>query len=85
MIASCSFEKGIEHIKIFNKAINADDFIKYLKEILKQNKGKIAIFLDNLRVHRAFDVFTFYEDKDITPLFNIAYSPEFNGIESVFS
>ena len=27
----------------------------------------------------------FYEDNDITPLFNLAYCPEFNGIESVFS
>ena len=41
--------------------------------------------MDNLAVHKQRDVRLEYEKLDITPIFNVAYSPEFNPIEAVFS
>ena len=84
-IASCSSEKGIEAIIFFNKAIDHQDFINYLKKLTKRNKVPIALFMDKLAVHRHKDVKRVYEALDIKPIFIVVFSPEFNPIESVFS
>jgi transposase len=84
-IASCSSEKGIEAIFIHNKAINHQDFIKYLKKLKRKSKVPIALFMDKLAVHRHKEVKLMYEALNIKPIFNVGYSPEFNPIESVFS
>ena len=52
VIASCSAENGIEPYKIYYWAVDGDDFLKYLKFLRRQNPGKIAIFMDNLGVHK---------------------------------
>ena len=45
----------------------------------------IALFFDQLNVHRSKDVKPWYDKLNIKPVFNISYSPEFNPIEAVFS
>ena len=45
----------------------------------------MALFMDQLGVHKSNILKTVYAELDITPIFNIGYSPEFNPIESVFS
>ena len=44
-----------------------------------------ALFIDNASIHRAKDVKPTYQELKITTIFNVAYSPEFNGVEAVFS
>jgi transposase len=44
-----------------------------------------AVFLDNLAVHKTKEVMETYERLNIKPIFNVPYSPQFNGIESYFS
>ena len=83
--AAVSMEKGIEPYTISEKAFKGPTFIDYLTLLKTKNKGKIAIFMDNLGVHKSPEVWEFYEENDIMPLFNVAYSPEFNGIENVFA
>jgi transposase len=41
--------------------------------------------MDNLAVHKHREVQLEYEKLNITPVFNVSYSPEFNPIEAVFS
>ena len=41
--------------------------------------------MDNMRVHHSGVSKQAYESLKIIPVFNIAYSPQFNPIESVFS
>jgi len=41
--------------------------------------------MDNMRVHRSKLASKKYEVLKITPIFNVPYSPQFNGIEAVFS
>ena len=48
-------------------------------------KRGLALFMDNLAVHRHREVQLEYEKLNIIPIFNVAYSPEFNPIEAVFS
>ena len=38
--------------------------------------------MDNLSVHKTRGVRAAYEELEITPIFNIPYSPQYNGIES---
>ena len=45
----------------------------------------LAIFCDNLSVHKSRVVSRVYEELDMKPVYNIPYSPEFNPIEAVFS
>ncbi len=41
--------------------------------------------MDNMRVHHSKVAMEAYQAHSITPIFNIPYCPQFNGIESVFS
>ena len=41
--------------------------------------------MDNLMVHKAEQVEKVYKELDMIPIFNVPYSPQFNGIESYFS
>lgn len=41
--------------------------------------------MDNMKVHRSRVALEKYKALNIEPIFNVPYSPQFNGIESVFS
>jgi len=45
----------------------------------------LALFMDRLQVHKQKDVREWLAKLNITPLWNVSYSPEFNPIEAVFS
>ena len=45
----------------------------------------IALFMDQLMVHRSKEVKEWYPQLNITPIWNVGYSFAFNPIESVFS
>ena len=45
----------------------------------------IALFCDQLAVHKSKEVKPVYLSTNITPVFNVGYSPEFNPIEAMFS
>ena len=51
----------------------------------RHNRGKIAIMMDKLAAHRSHEVRDECMKMDITRIFNVGYSPEFNPIEGVFS
>ena len=73
-------------LTIHDQAVNADNFVVYLKELRKKHRKRpIALFMDRLNVHKANSVKPWYEKLKITPIFNARYSPETNPIEAVFS
>ena len=41
--------------------------------------------MDNMKVHKSIDMMEFYRKQELDVLFNLPYSPKFNGIESYFS
>ena len=41
--------------------------------------------MDNLSVHKTNLSKELFQELQVTPIFNIPYSPQFNGIESYFS
>jgi len=60
--------------------------MEYLKGLKKAHgKKPMALYMDNLRVHKRKDVMELYEKLDITPIFAPPYSPWYNLIEFVFS
>ena len=86
MIASINEHWGIGTYEIKNEAITADDFAAYLKKMRAGNfKRPLALFMDNLPVHKSNIVKPLYDTLNIMPIYNVAYSPELNPIEAVFS
>ena len=45
----------------------------------------LALFCDNLAVHKTKEVKIMYSKLNLVPIYNVAYSPALNPIESVFS
>ena len=86
VIAAMSEEDGIHHVRIQDQAVDSFDFVEYLKMLCrKTGEVPLALFMDQLAVHKSKDVKPWYSDCDITPVFNVGYSPELNPIEAVFS
>jgi len=46
---------------------------------------EFGLYLDNLSVHKTKAVKEKFAELNIHPIYNIPYSPDFNGIESYFS
>ena len=81
-----SAEQGLEQYDIYDRAIDQQDFIAHLEQLRKSNgKRNLAIYFDQLNVHRCKEVKPYYASLDIQPIFNIGYSPELNPIEACFS
>jgi transposase len=79
-------DRGVEHYRIHPKAISNCEFIEFLEELASlMGERSIAVFMDNMRVHRSRESTKTFERQGIQPVFNVPYSPQFNGIEGVFS
>ena len=66
-------------------AFKDETFIPYLKQLKRLNPRPFALFMDQLSVHKGKEVVPWYTKLDITPIYNVGYSPEFNPIEACFS
>jgi transposase len=86
LIAGISEEAGLESYLVYPRSISAEEFLKFIDQLSeKLNRLPFAIFLDNLQVHKTEQVRETLRRMQITPIYNIPYSPDFNGIECYFS
>ena len=86
VIATMTAERGVGLCIIHQKAVTAEDFVAFLRKLrAKLGDRPVALFMDQLRVHKSRDVQPEYDRLDITPVYNVGYSPELNPIEAVFS
>jgi transposase len=76
----------MEELLCVDGAIATSDFVFFLELLHRKNENKpFALFLDNLKVHTSKDTTKAMKTLGIMPIFNVPYSPQFNGIEAVFS
>ena len=86
VIASITKGEGVGLRQIYGQAITAANFADYLKKLrARYPKRPLALFMDQLAVHKAKVLKPLYDELNIKPIFNVSYSPEFNPIEAVFS
>ena len=80
--------KRIFHNKILDKSANAISFLDFIKELIMKLKPneKYYLLIDNARIHHAKILKEYIKDiSNIEMIYNVAYSPEYNPIERVFS
>ncbi len=86
VVAAVSHEEGMEELLCADRAITTKEFVFFLELLHKKNGSKpFALFMDNLKVHTSKHSQQALETLGIFPIFNVPYSPQFNGIEAVFS
>ena len=74
----------ILNYKIYNKIINGEDFLDFIKSNVDILKNK-TLLLDNARIHHYNKLKDYVKKNNITLLFNAPYSPIFNPIELIFN
>ena len=48
---------GVEHIELYDQALNEESFKEYLKVLASKNKRKkLVVFMDNLSVHKTREI-----------------------------
>lgn len=84
MISSVT-NQGKLRFMIYDGALNAAIFLKFLRRLIKDTERKLFVIVDNLRVHRARIVTAWAEEnKDRIELFYLPpYAPERNPDEYV--
>ena len=86
VISGMSEERGFEHTHILPSYTNSEGFIEYLKKVRKKlGNTPLALFMDQLTVHKSKEVKPWYEKLNMSIIYNVSYSPAFNPIESAFS
>ena len=63
-------------------ALNVCKFLIHIRKLYPIEK--IAVFIDNARIHTSHNVKTVMEHYDIKPVFVLPYEPELQGIEKVW-
>ena len=85
-LASMTAEKGMLLVHVYEQPVKEPEFCAHLMKLRSKAGAKpIALFMDNLWVHKNVRVRDLMAKLDIRPVYNVAYSPEFNPIEAVFS
>jgi hypothetical protein len=70
----------------YGRSKETDKFIVWLSLLKKLlPKRKVALFMDNLSVHRCARSLTEMSRLGFVAIFNTAYSPQHNPIEMIFS
>ena len=86
ILAGISEDGGLESFIIHPRSIKREQYIEFLENIrLKYPEGEIIMFVDILSVHKTKESKEAYVKLNITPCYNVPYSPQFNGIEFYWS
>lgn len=86
LIAAVENDRGLVSYAIHGFSIDADKFVAFLDKLkVHMSCPEFGLYFDNLTVHKTKAVKKKLEDLKIIPIYNIPYSPDFNGIESYFS
>ena len=86
IIAGVSIEMGTDLVMTFKDSVNIPKFKTYIEELRRKYFfDDLCIYMDNLAVHRSKVIKERLDELSIECIFNPAYSPDLNGVESVFS
>ena len=82
-IACISERGGVELVKSYNKSVNIDKFIEYLRALRRKHPYlKMALFMDQLSVHKSRQVLDVMRQLKFEHIYNASYSPDYNPIEN---
>ena len=85
-LGAISDNEGLEAYTIHPNSITTKEFIEFLEMLSDKFHGQeFAIFMDNLQVHKTKEVLETCKRLKARPIFNVPYSPNFNGIQTYFS
>ena len=86
LLSGVSKEKGQELFMIFERSVDIPKFKEWLARLKEENgEDKICLFMDQLSAHTSKKSKTALRPLGFRYIYNVAYSPDYNPIESVFS
>ena len=78
--------KGNYYYMVQKGYFNRWDILKFLKFLKFKNRNNHwGIFWDNCKTHHAIVVRDYMAENNISQVFNVPYSPEYNGIELLWA
>ena len=85
-LGAISDNEGLEANIIHPNSITTKEFIEFVEMLSDKFHGQeLPIFMDNIQVHKTKEVLETCKRLKARPIFNVPYSPDFNGIETYFS
>ena len=86
VIAGVSPQQGVEHLAFIDTAITHEHIMEFLRELHRRNSPRrLAVYWDNVNIHKAVNVVALCGQLDIRLLWNIPYYPDCNPVEACFS
>ena len=86
VVGAISSEHGKEHFQYVNKSFDGEQFRRYFCELARHMKQrKWVAFLDNCSIHRGPVMKQLARTLNVPLVWNVAYAPEFNGIENFWA
>jgi len=82
MIAAVS-NRGVMRFMLYDRALNADRFIDFLRRLVRDAGRKVILIVDNLKVHKAGKVMAWVDSHahEIELVYLPAYAPDHNPSE----
>ena len=83
LLMAISNKKIISYV-IYEKSINGEQFLDFIKKIKNLCKHDTTLLMDNATIHKTKKFKKYCDEKKINILYNIPYNPESNPIEMIF-
>ena len=85
VVAATRMDGTVAHMQLEESAVNVEAFLAYLGKLRRPRGKTLAIFLDNLSVHRSRTVRQYCTRRGIRLVFNAPYSSEYNPVERLWA
>ena len=78
-------DKKVIYTKLVKGSVKTDDFIDYMREVIKRTSDESVYLLDNAAIHKTKKLQNLMAGCNRKLIYNVPYCPENNPIEMVFS
>jgi transposase len=76
--------KKIISYKLYEKNINGNKYLDFIKEIVNKYQNNYTLLMDNATIHKTKKFIKYCKTNKVNILYNIPYNPESNPIEMIF-
>ena len=86
LLLAVSSERGVVCQKTYKKSVNVEKCLDWILKLTAENPDKkLCLFWDNLSVHHSKRVLARLDELGVQYIFNLPFSPRYNGVEGCFS
>jgi len=85
VVGAISTHRGAIHFEQHPKSIKGVTFLAFMQNLRDKSEGHLFVLMDNASIHTTLKLRAWCLENEVTPLWNVPYTPQFDGIEEYWA